>query len=99
LEMEYDIAGKWHKTGTCFKANGDEKYLGISTPTGGFSVNPPCVIHDDHSDVFYVYYFDIDDIKLTKLPDKYTARKTICAGRTTKINIADLAGLPIMQKE
>ena len=89
----------WHPVGTCFQAEGGEKYLAVTTTRGQFSVDPPCEIHDEHWDVFYIYYYDIDDLKLTRLPEVINVEQTICAGRPTKINIDTLAKLPIMQTE
>ena len=97
--MEVPLAGSWDKIGTCFQADGDEQFFAITTTMGRFNVNPPCSIYDDHWDVFYIYYFDIDDVKLIKLPDELTISQTICAGRSTKFNIDDLAELPVMQRE
>ena len=97
--LESSLQGGWFKLGTCFQAAGGEQFLGITTTSGQFSVNPPCFIYDEHWDVFYVYYFDIDDVKLTKLPEEFKLNQTICAGRETEINIANLVDLPIMQNE
>ena len=91
--------GNWHRLGTCFQADGGEKFLALSPTIGRFSVNPPCIIYDEHWNAFYIYYFDIDDIKLTKLPKEINLDTIICTGRVTEINIAELAGLPIMQQE
>ena len=98
-KMESPVLGDWNKFGTCFQAQGGEHFFGITLTTGMFSVNPPCVIYDEHWDVFYVYYFDIDDVKLTKLPHELAFEQTICNGRENKINIAELADLPVMQNE
>ena len=98
-KMEYFLQGGWFKIGTCFQAQGGEQFLGITTTTGSFTVDAPCFIYDEHWDVFYVYYFDIDDVKLTKLPEEFTLNQTICAGRETEINIASLVDIPIMQNE
>ena len=97
--MESQTLGEWDKVGTCFQANGGEQFLGITLSSGEFPVIPPCVIYDEHWDVFFVYYFDIDDIKLTKLPTEFNLADTICAGRETEFNIANLIDLPIMQNE
>lgn len=98
-QMESESVHNWQKTGTCFQADGGEKFLGITTTSGRFSVDPPCVIYDEHWDVFYIYYFDIDDVKLTKLPNEVNLYQTICAGRKTEFNMDSLAGLPTMQRE
>ena len=97
--MESQTLGEWDKVGTCFQADGGEKFLTVTLSTGPFTVNPPCVIYDEHWDVFFVYYFDIDEVKLTKLPNELTFGKSICAGRPSEINVAELADLPIMQNE
>jgi gliding motility-associated-like protein len=89
----------WTNIGTCFQADGSEQFLGVTTNTGEFSVIAPCVIYDEHWDVFYIFYFDIDDIKLTKLPETIHLTQEICKDRRTKINIAELANLPSMQDE
>ena len=99
FRMESHTLGEWHNVGSCFQADGGEQFLGITLTSGRFNVNPPCVIHDEHWDAFYIYYFDIDDVKLTKLPNQFTFNQTICAGRKTKFNVAGLTNLPIMQNE
>ena len=99
ISIQTQTLGKWTSTGSCFQATGDERFIGITLTRGQFSVNPPCVIYDEHWNVFYVYYFDIDDIKLTRLPEEYRVSQEICAGRSTKINIIDLLDLPRMQNE
>ena len=97
--MESHTIGEWDKVGTCFQANGGEKFLTVTLSTGPFVVEPPCVIYDEHWEVFFVYYFDIDEVKLTKLPNELTFNKSVCNGRATEVNIAELADLPIMQNE
>jgi len=97
--MESTITGSWHNIGTCFQADGGERFFTTTLKDGEFPVEPPCVIHEEHWDVFYVYYFDIDDIRLTKLPEVINVNETVCKNRNKKINIADLANLPIMQNE
>jgi len=87
------------KIGSCFQSDGSEVFLGITMTTGQFDVNSPCVIYEHHWDVFYVYYFDIDDIKLTKLPESLSFQETVCLRKDSKINIAELADLPVMQNE
>lgn len=93
------ILGGWNKIGTCFQADGSEQFLAISHSVGTFEVNPPCFIYDDNWSSFYTYYYDIDDVKLTKLPESFTINQTICNGHETKFNVAELIDLPIMQKE
>ena len=90
-------AGIWEKAGTCFQASGGERFIAVTLPTGKFSVLPPHTIYDEHWNVFYVFYFDIDNISLSKLTDGITLNQEICENRGTKINIADIAPLPIMQ--
>ncbi len=89
----------WKNVGSCFQSDGTERFLGITMTMGQFEVNDPCVIYEHHWDVFYVYYFDIDDVKLTKLPDSFSFNETVCLGRDSKINIAALTDLPVMQNE
>lgn len=97
--MRSDLVGNWHQIGTCFQADGTEKFFGLTTTSGNFTVNPPCVISEDHWSAFYIYYFDVDDVKLIKLPDEFTVTTTICTEQNTKINIRDLVDLPVMQNE
>lgn len=97
--IENELVGSWHPMGTCFQADGTEHFFAISTSSGRFDVNPPCVIEDDHWNAFYIYYYDIDDVKLTKLPEEFIVNQTICSGRPTKFNIDDLVDLPVMQSE
>ncbi|MEL6866591.1 MAG: gliding motility-associated C-terminal domain-containing protein [Bacteroidota bacterium] len=70
-----------------------------SLPIGQFNVEDPCSIVDEYWDVFYVYYYDVDNLVLDRLPESFQVSQNICAGRRTKINIADMISLPAMQKE
>lgn len=97
--LEYHTVGIWNKFGTCFQADGGEQFLAVTMPTGRFNVDPPCMVYDFHWDVFHAYYFDIDAVQLTKLPKEVSLSQTICKGRPTKVNIAEMAKLPIMQNE
>ena len=97
--LNSQFVGGWDNLGTCFQADLNQAFLAITTPSGNFEVNPPCEIYDEHWDVFYVYYYDIDDVKLTKLQDVYHVSQQICKDENTKINITDLVDLPIMQNE
>lgn len=97
--MENTIQGSWQPVGTCFQADGGERFFATTLQIGNFDVEPPCFIHNEHWDVFYVYYFDIDNIQLTKLPERIEVQETLCQDRAKRINIHELAGLPIMQNE
>lgn len=97
--MESTIIGNWYPLGTCFQAAGGERFLTTTLTNGRFTVDPPCKIEEEHWDVFYVYYFDIDDINLVRLPEVINVTESICTNRPKRINIADLANLPIMQNE
>ena len=99
MKMDASVLGNWHRVGSCFQADGGEQFLATTLTTGRFTVEAPCVIQEDHWDVFYVYYFDVDDIQLTKLPKQLTFEQSICEDRNTEINIAQLANLPLMQNE
>ena len=61
--MKSKTLGERDKIGTCFLINGGERFSEITLSSVEFSVNPPFVIYDEHWDVFFAYYFDIDDIK------------------------------------
>ncbi len=61
--------------------------MGVTSTTGRFSVSAPCVIEDEHWDVFYIFYYDIDDIQLVKMPESISVQEEICGGRRTKVNI------------
>ena len=98
-EMELSGIRGWREVGSCFMAEGGERFFGVSMNFGNFDVDPPCVIYDEHFNNFYVYYFDFDEVKLTRLPEEIRITDTICTGRQTKFNIADLADLPAMQNQ
>jgi gliding motility-associated-like protein len=97
--LQDQLPRRWQHVGSCFKASGGERFLGISMPIGTFQVDPLCVLQDLHWKIFYEFYYNIDDVKLTKLPETIQVQAELCGGRRTKINIHDLAGLPIMQNE
>ena len=97
--MEGRFLGGWDNIGSCFQSDGNENFFGITMTVGQFEVNDPCVIYEYHWETFYVHYFDIDDVKLTKLPSSLSFNETVCVGRDSKINIAVLADLPVMQNE
>jgi gliding motility-associated-like protein len=95
--METKIDGIWNRVGTCFQASENDEYMAIAMSSGRFDVNPPCEILADHWDFFYTYYFDVDDIHLYLLPEQFEFSDTICVGRKTAFNIAELLKLPVMQ--
>ncbi len=98
-EMASHFQERWQRIGTCFQATGDERYIGITLPTGSFGVAPGCSINEDGQGVYYVYYFDIDDLVLTKLPDAYELEAEICSARPTEVNVASMIDMPIMLNE
>ncbi|MEM9848566.1 MAG: gliding motility-associated C-terminal domain-containing protein [Bacteroidota bacterium] len=97
--MEGNTSGGWQQLGTCFRADGGERFFAATLQLGTFEVDPPCMIHEDHWDAFYIYYFDIDHIQLTKLPERIQVQTSICQNRRKRINIHDMAELPLMQNE
>jgi gliding motility-associated-like protein len=86
----------WEKVGTCFQANGSEKYMALSMTTGRVSVYPPCIILDEHFDIFLHYYFDVDNIHLEKLPEIFQINTVKCKNRPLIINLKDSLLLPPM---
>ncbi|MEZ4948171.1 MAG: gliding motility-associated C-terminal domain-containing protein [Saprospiraceae bacterium] len=96
--MESRIDGVWKRVGTCFQAKENDIFMAIAMTSGRFDVIPPCEILEDHWDFFYTYYFDIDDVHLYRLPEQYEFKDTICEGRETAFNIAELLHLPTMQR-
>jgi gliding motility-associated-like protein len=97
--LETRLDGSWTSLGTCFEADGEESFFAVSMPIGHFGVESPCFIREEHWDMFYGFYFDIDNIRLTKLPDALQATATICGGRRTPIDIDSLTNVPTMQDE
>jgi gliding motility-associated-like protein len=86
----------WEKVGTCFQAKGDEKYMALSMTTGRVKAYPPCIILDDHFDIFLHYYFDVDNIRLEKLPETFLIKTEFCKKRPISINLKDSLLLPPM---
>lgn len=97
--MTYENLVEWTSAGSCFQAEGGEAFLALAMASGRFEVEPPCEILDEYWDTFYVYYFDFDDIRLTKLPEEINLSLQICNGRDNRINIDEMANLPTMQDE
>ncbi len=86
----------WEKVGTCFQARGFEKYLALSMTTGRVKAHPPCTIEEDHYDIFLHYYFDVDNIRLEKMPSHYRINASMCEKRPIRISIKDSLILPTM---
>lgn len=93
--QEYQVMD-WENIGTCFQATGEEEFIALSMPPGRLSVYPPCVIFDEHYDVFLNYYFDVDNIRLEKLPEEFNIKTTLCNNRPVNINLKDSLLLPSM---
>ncbi len=96
--LETEFKGAWHQLGSCFQATGGERFMTIAMSNGMFEVDPPCEINEEQFGVFHIYYYDIDDVHLTKLPKSISLKEQICINRNTKINIDLLADFPIMQQ-
>lgn len=86
----------WENIGTCFQAIGNERHITLSMTPGRVEVYPPCVILDEYFDLFLHYYFDVDNIRLEKIPTEFNLKAQICAGGSTTINLRDSLLLPTM---
>ncbi|NJO87322.1 MAG: hypothetical protein HC821_04905 [Lewinella sp.] len=86
----------WESIGSCFQANGSEKYIALSMTTGRVAVYPPCEILDESVDIFLTYYFDVDNIRLEKIPTSYQINARICTGQPLTLNLRDSIRLPQM---
>ena len=87
---------QWEQVGTCFEATGEEAYIALSMMTGRVNAYPPCEIVDDHYDIFLHLYFDVDNIRLERLPEEYRIQATLCENRPITVNLRDSLRLPTM---
>lgn len=95
--MELYEVTDWENIGTCFQAVGNEKNIALSMTPGRVAVYPPCVILDEYFDLFLHYYFDVDNLRLEKLPERFNLETVICEGQTATLNLQDSLNLPSMR--
>lgn len=87
----------WEEVGSCFQAAGNERHLALSMATGRVAVYPPCNIVNQSFESFLQYYFDVDNIRLEKLPESYRFKAIICENQGVEIDLRDSIDFPIMQ--
>ncbi|MEM1326602.1 MAG: gliding motility-associated C-terminal domain-containing protein [Bacteroidota bacterium] len=80
---------EWTIVSGCFKAQGGERFLGISMPLGDFGELPACAA-SANSGVFRSFYFQLDDLMLKKVPKVWEKELKYCEGEPMEVDLPDL---------
>ena len=81
--------GSWTLVITCFVAKGNERHLGLMMPLGTFGSLPACAGMSGGG-VFRTFYFLIDEVLLTPLPEIEDVYKPWCPDASPEVDLNDL---------
>jgi gliding motility-associated-like protein len=89
--VQSSLPGDWTKVTTCFKALGGEQYFAIQMPLGTFGELPACA-GNASSGVFRTFYYFVDDLNLSSLPNIAAENISFCKNEQLEIDLDQTFG-------
>ncbi len=95
--LQNNDEGEWMRLSTCFRATGGERHLALIMPLGTFGPLPVCA-GQASSGVFNSFYFNIDQVNVTTLPDRLQKDTTACPEEEFTLNLLELLDFPLLKE-
>ena len=95
--LQNNNEGEWILLSTCFRAQGGERFLALMMPLGTFGPLPACA-DQASSGVFNSFYFNIDQARLTTLPENLSGEMTVCPDGEFTVNLFEVLDFPLLKQ-